>query len=343
VRYRFLPVVLLFSLSACSFQVEVVTPPPSLTVPPVTSPALASPTDTASPLPTSTFTPDITPPPLQESAHPIRFAPNGTYANVIDSLLAGTSKTYSINALKGQIMSISIHQSLEGDWTSVPMKIVGADGVTLCPPTANADCAFWRGALPSSQDYFVTITPAADILNFTMRVAINPPGVSTQSFQYRSESQNAAFSYPDDFAPARFSGPLVYKVEPGIALEFIDTQFYTDTNLIEAYLLFGSTDENSLVESCTQPVSYGGPESVVGEVNINGIKFVRSEGAGLGAGNVYEQVYHRVASQGFCHEVTFFIHYANIGNYSPESGVREFDQDALLQRFEDVLSTLVIK
>ena len=95
------------------------------------------------------------------------------------------SKTYSISASKGQIMSVSIHQGWEGDRAYIPMQITGADGTVLCPPLENTDCEFWRGVLPATQDYFVKVMPVNDIMNFTMRVAINPPGVAAQSFQYK--------------------------------------------------------------------------------------------------------------------------------------------------------------
>ena len=288
-----------------------------------------------------TFTATALPP--VAGVYPIKFNSNGTYVDVVDSISAGASKTYSISALKGQIMSISIHQSSQGDWVDVPMQITGADGTILCPQNANIECEFWRGVLSSTQNYFVKLSPLGDALNFTLRVAINPPGAATQSFQFTGANQNATFTYMDDFAPVRFPGSQVYKVEPEIALELIDPQFYLKTNLIEAYLLFGSTNDSNIVNSCTQSGSFAGEEKITGDVNINGVKFVRSEGAGVGAGNIYEQIYHRAVHNGTCYEVTFYIHYGNIGNYSPDSGVKEFDQDALIQKFESILSTLVIK
>jgi len=341
---------LLFSV-ACTYQVQVITPEPStslggLATQAVTLPPVETFTTTLVPSPTAvsvlpTFTSTALPP--VAGVYPIKFSPNGTYVDVVDSILFGASKTYSIAALKGQIMSVSIHQSPEGDWVYIPMQIIGADSTVLCPPVVNTECTFWRGVLPATQTYFVKLTPVNDVMNFTMRVAINPPDVATQTFQFTSAKQNATFSYTDDFAPVRFPGPQVSKVEPEIALELLDSQFYVKTNLIEAYLLFGSTKDGNTVATCTEPISLGGPENVVGEVNINGIKFVRSEGSGVGAGNIYEQIYHRAVNNGYCDEVTFYFHYANIGNYSPDSGVKEFDRDALIQKFESVLSTLVIK
>jgi len=353
-RYKLLLFFLLLSLSACTFQVEMLTPSEESAIPaplpsetftltPASFSGSGLPTEspTAKPPTFPTFT--STALPSSEDPYPIHFVANGTFIDIVDSIPAGKSKTYSINATGGQIMSISIRQSSEGEWTYISMQIIGADGTMLCPLSVSTECTFWRGILPSSQDYFVTITPVADALNFTMRVAINPLGMTTQSFHYLAESGNVSFSYTDEFAPVRFTEIPVSKVTPEIALQYIDTQAYTKTNLLEAVFLFGSTTQSDIVQSCTQPASLGGPESVVGNVNINGIDFTRSEAIGVAAGNIYEQIYHRAVLHGVCYEVIFFVHSANIGVYGPDSGVKEFERAVLLQRFEDIISTLVIQ
>ncbi len=98
-----------------------------------------------------------------EKSNVIQFQANGTYADITDSIAVGSSKTYSINAMKGQIMSISILPQIpDGSWGYIPMKIKGADGSVLCPQLPDTECMFWRGVLPSSQDYFVTLTPDSD-------------------------------------------------------------------------------------------------------------------------------------------------------------------------------------
>lgn len=356
-RYRFLFFFLLMSLSACSFDVEVITPAASvpdsgtdtpllpLTLTPDTPttstsfPSSELPTETPPPFPVFTSTPL----PRNLGTFPIRFEPNGTYIDVTDTILAGTSKTYSIRALQGQVMSVSIRQSPDRNWTYMPIKIFGADGSTLCPSKPDMECTFWRGVLPATQDYFVTLTPTIDALDFTMRVAINPPGVVTQSFQYLSKNEKVSFSYSDEFAPVRFPGAEIYKIAPELSLEYINTDSYTDTNLIEAYFLFGATDETDVVANCLQPISSGGPEDVLRAVSIHGIPFVRSKGGGVGAGNIYEQTYYRTAYQDVCYEVTFFVHYGNIGAYAPELGVKEFDSAALMEKFEAILFTLIIE
>ena len=68
----------------------------------------------------------------------------------------------------------------------------------------------------------------------------------------------------------------------------------------------------------------------------------RSEGGGVGAGNIYEQVYHRAIQNGSCYEVTYFVHYANIGNYTPGT-VTEFDRTALYQQLDEILASVILK
>ena len=352
-RYRFSFLLLLLSLSACTFQVDVLTPEPSTNLPSptadsITTPSSSSPTDsptsTLPASPTLTFTPSILPSPLpaNDGTYPIRFAANGTYSDVPDNIQAGSSKTYSVSALKGQVMSVSIHQSAAGDWVYIPIEIAGRDNTTLCPAAVNAECTFWRGILPSTQEYLIKLKPV-NTANFTLRVAINPPGAATQTFQFISQNGKASFSHTDEFAPVRFSGAEVSKIAPELTLGFVDTNLYLNTNLFEAFFLFGSSSSADLVQTCTQPISFGGQENILGEETVNGVKFVHSQGGGVAAGNIYEQTYYRAASQGVCYEITFFVHYGNIGNYSPELGVKEFDRTALLQKFEAILSTLVIK
>ena len=353
-RYRFLLFFILAGLSACSFNVEVITPAPAIpeaetalpsspTLDTPATPTIVSKSEAAtdSPTPLPAFTPS--PIPRNLGTFPIRFDPSGTFKDVTDTILAGASKTYSIHALQGQIMSVSIRQSPDRNWTYIPIKIFGADGSTLCPPAPDQECIFWRGALPATQEYFVTLTPTIDALDFVLRVVINPPGVAAQSFEYVSKNEQASLSYSDEFALVRFPGAEVYKIAPELALQYINTEAYTNTNLSEAYFLFGASDENEIIANCLEPASSGGPETVLRPISIHGIPFVRSQGGGVAAGNIYEQTYFRTAYKDTCYEFTFFLHYGNMGAYSPELGVQEFDSATLAEKFEEVLFTLIIE
>src|SRR5215216_2369800 len=197
-RFKPLSLFLVFLISACTFQMEVLTTPtPQPTeevLPPFeTATPFATVELSATPLPLPTFTATNTATHATSQSngvHPIQFAPNGTYVDIIGSIPAGKSKTYSVNAMKGQVMSVSFHQNEEAEPTQITMRIIGEDDSALCA----SDCEFWRGSLPTTENYYVIVTPSSDAQDFMMRVAINPPGVETQSFLYENKYRNASFS-----------------------------------------------------------------------------------------------------------------------------------------------------
>jgi hypothetical protein len=107
--------------------------------------------------------------------------------------------------------------------------------------------------------------------------------------------------------------------------------------------VFGSSTDAPVVSTCTEPnQSGGGLEVLNGNVTFNGYNFAYSTASDAGAGNIYNQHIYRTLDHGICYEVIYFIHYSNIGNYSP-GVVKEFDLNALLQKFNEILSTIQLK
>jgi hypothetical protein len=311
-----------------------------------------TPTVAFSPVPTFTAIPPTIPPteafptftpPTAEPGQPneIRFAANGTYADVTDNIVAGGSKTYSLNAMQGQVMSVSILPQAN-DASTISMQIKGKDGSVLCPTSADEQCLFWRGMLPASQDYFITLTPDGEGMQFVMRVAINPPDRGFQYFDFKSVS-GLSLTYPDTFAPAL---PVQgnYKTEPVLALQLIDSELYEKTNLSEVYLMFSSTSDAGIVATCTEPNQNGGggSENPVGEEVVNGLTFVHTTTEGAGAGNYYQQEIFRTVQNNACHEVVFFIHFTNVSNYTPGT-VTEFNRDAVMRNLQAVFSSFANK
>jgi hypothetical protein len=340
-------------MSACSFQVNVLQPQSTapVLVPSrtnvsststlaVTTPA---PTETAAPLPTNTSLP-LPSPTLaasnSSSIVPIRFAPNATSEIIPGNLAEGASQLYSLSAFQGQMMSVSILPEKPELQNSFQLQITGRDGAILCPKKEEA-CSFWRGVLPSTQEYLIKVKAQVSGA-FDMRVAIDPPGTVSQIFNYADPQERFTLSYSDDFAPAYYNGGEVTKIPPVFSLQYIDTQQLTSTNLSEVYFLLGVSDAPQDVATCTQPLSLGAPETVLGETSVNGVSFTKSEATGAGAGNVYEQVYLRTVQNDSCYEVTYFVHYGNIGNYPPGM-VTEFDRTALYQQLDEILASLILK
>jgi hypothetical protein len=328
-------------LSACAAPVSAPTAEPAF--------IQLTPSGTFTQIPTSTaILPSVTPtadlPTQTPSAvisgqsNEIRFPANGTYADVVDSIATGASKTYSVNAMQGQMMSVSILPQAEAAST-ISMQIKGADGSVLCPKSVDEQCLFWRGILPASQDYFITLAPDGEGLQFVLRVAINPPGMGFQYFEFKSAT-GLSLTYPDTFAPA-LSVQGNYKTEPTLTLQLIESELYEKTNLSEVYLMFSSTSDTGIVATCTEPNQSGGggPENPAGEEVVNGLTFVHSTAEGAGAGNYYQQEIFRTVHNNACHEVIFFIHFTNASNYTPGT-VTEFNRDAVMRNLEAVLSMI---
>jgi hypothetical protein len=337
----FLSIVFLFACAAPP-AVESVTEPTQVIQ--FTPTVVPSPTFTAVPptvAPTEGF-PTYTPPTV-EAGKPIeiRFPANGTYVDVTDNIVTGGSKTYSLNAMQGQVMSVSVLPQ-PGAASTISMQIKGADGSVLCPQNADEQCLFWRGMLPGSQNYFVNLMPDGEGLQFVMRVAINPPGMGFQYFDFKSAT-GLSLTYPDTFAPA-LPVPGNYKTDPVLTLHLIESELYEKTNLSEVYLMFSSSTDSKVVSTCTEPNQNGGggPENPAGEEVVNGLTFVHTTTEGAGAGNYYQQEIFRTVQNGACHEVIFFIHSTNVSNYTPGT-VTEFNRDAVMRNLEAVLSMIKVQ
>jgi hypothetical protein len=339
-RWKLSILLFILSISACSPVAPTETFPelilsPTLKPPPATATrTLMALSATPSPIPASAFTATL-PPVISGSENDlvtdenrIQFPAGGTWVKVGTYLEEGESIEYVLTATQGQVMSLSIEQS----WFFT--LEVSDDTSTLTEP--NHERSFWRGALPASGDYFITVN-AQVAGDFTLRVAINPPGHTYQYFDYTSPQQTATLRYPDEFAPTTYTPAGEFKGNPALVLQFIRLDFYSpNTNLLEAYFLYSEIYNSQEVETCTQPLPQ--LETINGQKTFNGIDFTQSEAVGVAAGNIYDQVIYRTVYNNVCYEMVFFMHSGNIGNYTPGT-VEEFDRAALLGKFEGILST----
>jgi hypothetical protein len=268
----------------------------------------------------------------QADENRIKFTPGGTWAEVGTHLKEGEEIRYVLSAMKGQVMSVSVRQS----WPFT-VDIASPSGALTDPEVVHP---FWRGALPVTGDYTIIVKTQATG-DFTLRVAVNPPGVAYQYFDYSDPRHVYSLRYSDEFVPISSVPAGDYKGKPDLVLGFIHPEFYgPTTNLGEAYFLFSVMDDAQSVSTCTQPLPQ--LETITGQKTINGYTFTQSEAAGLGAGNIYDQVIYRTLYDNRCYEAVFYMHSGNIGNYTPGT-VIEFDRATLVQKFEQVLATFAVQ
>jgi len=331
--------VLACNLNAPAQPVSEISPSPTLEMSPATETPKPNIVPTQpTPLPTLTLAPTQPPPVSNSGSSPathenrIEFPAGGTWVEVGTHLQEGSSIQYILSALKGQVMSVSVEQN----WPFV----VSVGNVTNTLTDPDTERPFWRGTLPSTGDYFITVKAQADG-DFNLRVAINPPGQAYQYFDYTNPQQTVSLHYSDEFAPTTYMPAGDFKGTPSLVLQFISPEFYRpSTNLGEAYFLFSTMTDASTVNTCTQPLSQ--LETISGQKTINGYAFTQSEAIGVGAGNIYDQVIYRTVHDNICYEAVFYMHSGNIGNYTPGTVV-EFDRNALVQKFEQVLATFTVK
>jgi hypothetical protein len=138
---------------------DTVTPAPTETHTP-----MPTPTTTAPPAPTATHTPMPTATP---AAGPERlsFAPGATYATVTGDLAAGGTGSYIVHAAAGQLMEIDVTSA-----QAVTLAIHGVDGTVILD--GDEETPFFRGLVPASQDYIVSLEAGAQPASYAMTVII---------------------------------------------------------------------------------------------------------------------------------------------------------------------------
>jgi hypothetical protein len=120
------------------------------------------------------YTLTVTIPPEPPSPpHPtiqrIRFAPGTISATVSGQVTPGGSNEYAIKASANQQMLISA----SAEEQAIGISVVGADGTVLQSPMGGL--SNFSGELPSTQDYFITVTIQGDgFADYSMTVTIEP-------------------------------------------------------------------------------------------------------------------------------------------------------------------------
>jgi membrane-bound inhibitor of C-type lysozyme len=115
-------------------------------------------------------------------------------------------------------------------------------------------------------------------------------------------------------------------VEPGMVLAMvtIPKSYLPKTNFSEARLIIGKSSNPEALKHCFEEPQ--GSASRRERVLINGVPFIRFAFSDAGAGNLYETVSYRTKHGEECYAVEYTVHSTNIGMYSPDQGIQEFDK-----------------
>ena len=113
--------------------------------------------------------------------------------------------------------------------------------------------------------------------------------------------------------------------------------FQPNTNFSEAVFTVGSSTDQTAISNCfINPYSDIGTTTVL---RINGTQYTRFGFGTAGAGNFYDTTSYRTFHNGVCYAIEYTIHSTNIGNYSPDQGITEFNRAKVRDTLEDIVQS----
>ncbi|MFV2045508.1 MAG: hypothetical protein ACC700_20030, partial [Anaerolineales bacterium] len=215
-----------------------------------TVPPSAATTEIATDTPDATLTAVELPPSTPETAS-IEFDPGGAGATIEGTLRVGDTVRYVLCAFAGQIMRVYVEP--EG----AVLRIYGEAGTEL--KSQDDFDPFWRGELPSTQDYFIEVIHSASAIGpwdrpLQISVLINPRGQAIQWVDYRDEDNGFELRFSDYFAvgtPPPDIPPM--RGEPMLSLRFTGSEYFQETNLGDVYFVVGKSEEAEILSNCTSP------------------------------------------------------------------------------------------
>lgn len=119
----------------------------------------------------------------------------------------------------------------------------------------------------------------------------------------------------------------------------INKSYIPKTNFSNATLTIGRSSDATVVKSCVVPTSNETKSAVT---MISGHPFTAFTTSDAGAGNFYDTTSYRSVIKGNCYAIETTIHSTNIGNYSPDQGITEFNKSSVITEFEKIIKSVSI-
>jgi len=161
---------------------------------------------------------------------------------------------------------------------------------------------------------------------------------------YTDAGKSFSFSYPKEFS--FFGGDGSYTQDWRVnttTLGFLFTvvhipkSFMPSTNFGEAKFTVGTSVDPEAIKNCL--VADNGSVLKNSKVMIGDTSFTEITLSDAGAGNFYETTSYRVVKNNQCYAVEYTIHSTNIGNYSPDQGIKEFDKTKIISILEKIVQS----
>ncbi|MCK4748802.1 MAG: glycoside hydrolase family 25 protein, partial [Bacteroidales bacterium] len=170
---------------------------------------------------------------------------------------------------------------------------------------------------------------------------------------FRNEGYSFEIQFPKQVVQKSILNQDVINSGIGLAPEAPVWQFrvdnplyYQGTNLIDASLFIHVLEGEDQEEACLafkQGSIYQTPnqkrDSLI-DIDINGVPFSKDEVLEGGMGEFFHRISYRTFVKGACYELTQMLHYRNLAGLVG-SEVTEFDQEAVINELDQVMSTFI--
>ncbi len=148
---------------------------------------------------------------------------------------------------------------------------------------------------------------------------------------FTDSGKTFSFSYPEMFTVTGSNAGYTMDWSSGssqlglvLAQIQIPKSFQANTNFDDAKFSVGTSADAAAVKNCLTANSASPLKTET--VMINGTAFTKLTYSDAAAGNRYDTTSYRAVRNNQCYAIEYTIHYGNIQNYSPDSGVKEFDE-----------------
>ena len=248
----------------------------------------------------------------------------------------------SVSVVESKIAYICEEKSISAIYRDSSVDLWLSDGRTLSLPqvVSGSGIRYEKEGivfLSKGSDAFLQeqgITPFENCVENSSPTSTN--GTST----FTDGAKTFSFSYPKDFLVS--GGDIGYTQSwrnntdtLGLVLAkvTIPKSSQPSTNFSEATFIVGTSSDAVAVKNCL--VATNG-EYASGKVALNGTDYSVFSLGDAGAGNFYDTTSYRTVLNNQCYAVEYTIHSTNIGAYSPDQGIKEFDKQGVIEELESI-------
>ena len=171
------------------------------------------------------------------------------------------------------------------------------------------------------------------------------PIVTNSTKTFTSANGSFSFNYNDAFSVTPGDDTLttdweLNNLQPNgllLATVLVPKYYMPGTNFAESKLTIGKSTDATAIENCL--VDNSGIKAVGQPAAVSGYPFTKFTFSDAGAGNFYDTTSYKGIVGGDCYVVEYTIHSSNIGNYSPDQGIIEFDKTKITNDIESIVKS----